>query len=278
MRALTARKHCLACITVMKKMKKSFVVSSFAVMISPAPAGSFVRPFHFATKTWKHSFSLHESTFSEPSDSNFGRQEYWNDVYETQGGEFSWYSGWNEIEPFVEELIPNRSSHVLIPGMGNDGAIVDMYDSGYHNLTAFDYAEAGVECAQCLMGDKRIRNDSNENGVTLLVADARNLPFENNEFDAVLDKGTLDAIYLSGGRDKELAARHLAMAVKELERVVETGGIMVSISAACVDAVQAAFDASNDGWEQIRDGSPYITDDGFASDNVDGTLLAWKRT
>jgi hypothetical protein len=36
----------------------------------------------------------------------------------------------------------------LIPGIGNDGAIVDMHDAGYQNLTAFDYAIKGVACSR----------------------------------------------------------------------------------------------------------------------------------
>lgn len=225
------------------------------------------------------SLVLRESTLPEPSDSNFGRRDYWNSVNETQDA-FSWYSSWQELEPFVNEAIPLQQHHVLIPGMGNDGAIVDMYDAGYQNMTAFDYAPAGVTCARKLLTSERIRegNNSAVKGVTLLVADARNLAFADNTFDAVLDKGTLDAIYLSGGRDKELAAKHLNMAVSELGRVVVEDGVVFSISAACVDAVQHAFQSCSSDWKQIRDGTPFITEDGFASNNVDGTILAWKRT
>lgn len=219
---------------------------------------------------------LKESVLPEPSDSNFGRRDYWNEVYNSQDGSFSWYTGWEDLEPFFRELVPLQSSHVLIPGMGNDAAIVDMYDSGYHNLTAFDYAPAGVDCARRLFGENRMREKVTSPGGTLLVADARHLCFAKSTFDAVLDKGTLDAIYLSGGRDKELAVKHLDMAVSELWRVVAEGGIVVSITAACTDAVQKAF--KSEGWKQLRDGTPYITKDGYASNNIDGTLLAWKRT
>lgn len=177
----------------------------------------------------------------------------------------------------MRELIPSEASHILIPGIGNDGAIVHMYDAGYRNLTAFDYAEAGVDCSRKLLGEDRIREEgSHSPGVTLLTADARQLPFEDCSFDAVFDKGTLDAIYLSGGRDKDLAGVHLKLAVREFARVLTENGVVVSVTAACTDAILMTF-GSVDGWEQIRDGTPYITDDGFSTTNVDGTLLAWKR-
>lgn len=239
-------------------------------------AAAFIDP-RFPDRRISTKRSKLRSSFKEPSshDSNFGRREYWNEFYKSEE-EFSWYTGWEDLEPFVRDLVPCEKSHILIPGVGSDRAIVDMYDAGYQNLTAFDYAKAGEECSRKLLGDDRVREEGEHHspGVILLVADARNLPFEDSSFDAVLDKGTLDAIYLSGGRDKKLAAEYLNMAVSELSRVLTKDGIVISVTAACTDAIQSAFD-SFDVWKQIRDGTPYITEDGFASNNVDATLLAW---
>jgi ubiquinone/menaquinone biosynthesis C-methylase UbiE len=161
--------------------------------------------------------------------------------------------------------------------------MVHMYDDGYSHLTAFDYAEEGIENAKTFFGDRYLVDGRQQNdnkfihGVDLLVADARKLPFELNTFDAVLEKGTFDAIYLSGGKDKDLAREHLNMAVSELSRVICPGGIVMSITAACADAVDLAFQSFQSDWEVIRDGNFYITEDGFASNNVDATILAWRR-
>lgn len=215
-----------------------------------------------------------DNPLPEPSSdtSTFGRQQYWDNLYKDAGDEaFSWYSGWQELAPFFSELIPDSSSRILVPGVGNDGTVVEMYDDGYQCLTVFDYAPEGCNCARRLLGPNRLANTQ------VLVADARNLPFDSDTFDAALDKGTLDAIYLSGGRSKELSAKHLDMAVAEMGRAICSGGIVVSISAACVDAVQASFDGQPDVWVPVRDGSFYVTSDGYTSNNVDGTLLAWKR-
>ena len=146
-----------------------------------------------------------------------------------------------------------------------------MFNAGYHRLTAFDYAPEGVECAKRMFGPEKIQLMED-----LRVADARELPYDDDTHDAVLDKGTLDSIYLSGGKDKELARKHLGMAVSELSRVVKVGGIVFSVTAACVDAVQLSFDECK-CWKQIRDGSLYITGDGYTSNNVDATMLVWER-
>ena len=51
---------------------------------------------------------------------------------------------------------------------------------------------------------------------------------------------------------------------------------LLSVTAVAADRIAAAVDATG-AWRVLRDGSTYITDDGFASTNVDATLLAWER-
>ena len=38
-----------------------------------------------------------------------------------------------------------------------------------------------------------------------------------------------------------------------------------------------AFARRRGAWRVLRDGEIWITEDGFASNNVDATLLAWER-
>eukprot|EP00536_Pseudo-nitzschia_multiseries_P016875 jgi/Psemu1/263924/estExt_Genewise1Plus.C_12720010 len=246
----------------------------------------------------------------DPADSDFGRMAYWDESYaqpepaaeskssssEDHDGSvsdnvqvFSWYCGWTEeLGPFFEELVPDKDSMVLVPGIGNDAAIRDMFDhGGYHRLMAFDYAPQGVECAKAMFGTERLQtitdsvygseSESTKKGDVFKVCDARDLSgdYESNFFDAVLDKGTFDSIYLSGGKDKVKARENLTMAINEMKRVVREDGIVFSVTAACVDAVREAFDSDRD-WEQLRDGSMHITENGYASNNVDATMLAWQ--
>ena len=214
--------------------------------------------------------ALSSSLPEKPASSKFGSRDYWDTFYQSSR-EFSWYSGWADLAPFIEEVV-GREDRILIPGVGNDRAIVDMYDAGFTNMVAFDYAPEGVRASRALFGEDRL---APKGKAKLVVADARALAFPDQSFDAVLEKGTLDAIYLSGGRDKELGAQHLQMAVNELARVLRPRGTLVSITAACVDAVQAAV--STEDWNVIQDGSIYLTEGGHASNQVDGTLLVWER-
>lgn len=224
----------------------------------------------------------HDDPLQEP-DNQYGRMAFWDESYRrvlnlsdesADSAVFSWYCGWEDLQPFFSELIPNKNSRILVPGVGNDGSICGMFDHGYRHLSVFDYAPEGVECAKRIMGHRIQSIDD------MRVADCRNMPYESSSFDAVFDKGTLDSIYLSGGEDKVLACKHLNMAVSELARTLVPGGIVFSVNAACTNAIQKSFDESNTNetkWEQLKDGSLYMTEDGYTSNNVDATILVWKK-
>lgn len=234
-------------------------------------------------------YALPSAPLNEPSESasNFGRKEYWNDFYRNSPS-FSWYSGWDDLAPFLQELL-DPEDHILIPGVGNDATLLDMYDAGYKYLTAFDYASEGIACCQQLLGTQRMKSfGGNDRGVELFVGDARDLHnLQDATFDAILEKGTLDAVSLSGGgrtkENKKMGLKHMEMAISELSRVLKPGGLFISFSAICTDEIQASlnFDVTsptNDKqWHVIRDGSHFFTEDGYASNNFDGTLLVWRK-
>ena len=83
----------------------------------------------------------------------FGKKAYWDAMYSGHGDlpadEFSWYCGWSELAPFWKELVPDTSSRILVPGVGNDAAVANLWDAGYQALTAFDYsADAVARCVR----------------------------------------------------------------------------------------------------------------------------------
>jgi SAM-dependent methyltransferase len=200
----------------------------------------------------------------------FGQQEYWQDFYKEQdyADSFSWYAEWNDLEPLISEWISPQHK-VLIPGVGIDSLVRDMYDAGYEQLTAFDYAPESISHCQHMLGEGR--------AVDLSTADARNLGYASASFDAVIDKGTLDAVFLAGDNMDE-RQESLTRAISELARVLRPGGIFWSLSAICVEPLQSSALWMNPNcWEAVTDGSLYTTADGYTSNNVDGTLLVWRK-
>jgi SAM-dependent methyltransferase len=200
----------------------------------------------------------------------FGKQEYWEGFYKEQGADsFSWYAEWKDLEPLISEWIPPESK-VLIPGVGIDSLVRDMYDAGYEQLTAFDYAPESIAHCQTMLEPDR--------AVDLRTADARDLAcYASESFDAVIDKGTLDAVFLAGDNIDE-RQESLRRAISELARVLRPGGIFWSLSGLCDEPLQSsALWTDSDCWEAVTDGSLFTTADGYTSNNVDGTLLVWKK-
>eukprot|EP00429_Kryptoperidinium_foliaceum_P011008 CAMPEP_0176003274 /NCGR_PEP_ID=MMETSP0120_2-20121206/1089_1 /TAXON_ID=160619 /ORGANISM="Kryptoperidinium foliaceum, Strain CCMP 1326" /LENGTH=267 /DNA_ID=CAMNT_0017335911 /DNA_START=162 /DNA_END=965 /DNA_ORIENTATION=- len=227
-------------------------------------------------------WGLHQSRLlQEPENSQFGRQDYWNKFYKKEAN-FSWYAGWEDLKPFVEEFVDPANDRILIPGVGNDAILVDMYDDGYTKLAAMDYAAEGIERCREMLGESRLaasRDGTGMEQVELVVADARDLQgaFEKESFDAVLEKGTLDAIFLSGGHNKTLAQQNLDLSISELGGCVKPGGVWISIAGVVDDQIQASFDSRSEWDSLVRQGDLYVTEEGFTSNNVDGSLLVWRR-
>lgn len=201
---------------------------------------------------------------------------------------YSWYCGWEELKPFWNMLVSPIAAqengmsdeksccHVLIAGIGNDPTPIDMYDDGWGstdcenqnkkiNITAYDYSEAGTLRAKELFGTSR-----NEN-VNLVVADARDLPLEDASIDATLDKGTFDAIYITG-------TQMFLDSIQELTRITAKGGIVMCISRVIdPDILLDAFSSQINSWEIIHDGTLAFAPDGEATIDLGAELYSWKR-
>mmetsp|Transcript_384 Transcript_384/g.640 ORF Transcript_384/g.640 Transcript_384/m.640 type:complete len:351 (-) Transcript_384:62-1114(-) len=209
----------------------------------------------------------YDDTDSE-ADSQFGTKQYWDEMYLGMGDfdseEYCWYYGFDAIQPYFLQFMPLPPKHqsssssssssassllpcatkMLVPGVGNDGTLLDLYKFGYHDIVAFDYSAPAIDRQrEFLSFHKNACND-----ITLLVRDARKLDSEWTEmFDIIFEKGALDAIFLSGSGNVQLAAQ-------ELKRVLKPGGYMMSISGVVPEDMRRALFPIQD-WEWVRDGA-----------------------
>ncbi|KAH8050802.1 methyltransferase [Aureococcus anophagefferens] len=156
--------------------------------------------------------------------SQFGTKRYWDDMYDGRGDfsgeEYSW------------------ASRVLLPGAGNDPTLRSLHAAGWRDLRAVDYSAGAVERLRELLWDLDVDAD---------VGDLRGLAFEARSFDAALEKGALDAVYLAGDGFLEAAA-------DELFRVLRPGGTLVSVSGVVPPGLRRSC-FSEDKWDWLRDGA-----------------------
>ena len=193
--------------------------------------------------------------------SQFGTKSYWDSMYEGMGefpaDEYSWYYNcFDMIKPFLQEYIHDAASEsltlqkselsILIPGCGNDSLILDLYNAGYRCLSAFDYSSGAIDRQRELLS--YLPAGSVLDKVKLRVEDARSLPMEWTEsFDVVIEKGALDAIYLSGEGSLEKS-------VIEIARVIKRGGLCISCSGVIPELLRRDCFVEAE-WEWLRDGS-----------------------
>jgi SAM-dependent methyltransferase len=198
--------------------------------------------------------------------SQFGTKEYWDDMYLGFGDfdkdEYEWYFGWSEIKSFFQDHVPipgdGETTKLLIPGMGNDPILLDLVGAGYRDITAFDYSEGAVERQSELLS----YDSSAKETVTLLCRDARALDEEwTNEFDAILEKGCLDALYLSDETDG-----NVERAAEELHRVLKPGGVFMSVSGVVPAELRREI-ISIEKYDWIRDGT----------DDLKAGCFVWRK-
>jgi SAM-dependent methyltransferase len=179
--------------------------------------------------------------------SAFGTKEYWDDVYAGRGDfpadEYSWYYGWETLGTHVKEYIPDKQSNILIPGIGNDPILTDLIKAKYMRLAAMDYSEHAVERQQDILSYNKPPKAAS---VQVCQGDVRRLPAEwSGQYDAVVEKGVLDAVYLSGDGNVE-------QAVENLHRVLRPGGIFLSVSGVVPPELRRSLFKD---WTWLRDGS-----------------------
>ena len=181
--------------------------------------------------------------------SAFGTKEYWDEVYLGRGDfpaeEYSWYFGFDTYQRIVQEYVKDKTVPILIPGIGNDPLLLSLLQKGYTNLTATDYSEFALERQrELLLGSEGYPDNV---VVELQCRDARRRMEDEwtNRFHVILEKGALDAIYLSGDG-------HLESTVREFERILIPGGILISVSGVVPEDLRRRVFQN---WKWLQDGS-----------------------
>ena len=111
-----------------------------------------------------------------------------------------------------------KDAVILNVGCGNSEFSEKMYDDGFKN-------NFNIDICQNVINYMKERN-KNKEGLIYKEMDARDMKdFQNETFDLVIDKSTIDAL-LCGNQ----AFINVALMTKEISRILKTGGIYFVIS------------------------------------------------
>lgn len=108
---------------------------------------------------------------------------------------------------------------ILVTGCGNSSLSADLYDVGFTNITNIDLSEVVIK--------QMNRINAHRNYMKFICMDATKMSFENDHFNVILDKGTLDALMTDESKDTIL---RIDKYFEEIKRVLKFGGRYICIS------------------------------------------------
>lgn len=160
---------------------------------------------------------------------DFSSAEYWERFFKKRGEKaFEWYGDYNKLCGLLHKYIKVKDK-VLVVGCGNSELSEQMYDVGYKLLINIDISET-------VINHMNQRNADRRPGLSFQQMDATKTPFEDGSYQAVLDKGTLDA--MASEEEGALATSMLT----EMSRVLNVGGRYVCITLAQESVIQLAVE------------------------------------
>eukprot|EP00924_Labyrinthula_sp_SR-Ha-C_P003201 maker-scaffold_15-snap-gene-2.27-mRNA-1 protein AED:0.02 eAED:0.03 QI:247/0/0.66/1/0.5/0.33/3/1065/219 len=203
----------------------------------------------------------------------YGKIEYWDERYTNEvrvifvamhslmlhrdAEPFDWYQRYSNIS---EKLTGNldKSSQILMLGCG---VTEDMFQDGYASIVNIDVSKVVI--------DQMTERHKDKSTVSWKVMNAQHLDFEDEHFDAIIDKGTLDSILCGEG-----STNNAAMTLKECIRVLKPGGKYICISYGTPDNRLGYLEAQGElNWEVSIDTVPKPTVTGEPLKDENGTSV-----
>lgn len=111
---------------------------------------------------------------------------------------------------------------MLVVGCGNSELSAQLYDAGYHNILSTDYSPTVLAAMQK-------RYASTHPALRWQIMDMTALTYDDASFDAVVDKGALDALMAEPTPEVE---RDACAMLQCIARVLKPGGVYLCISLA----------------------------------------------
>jgi hypothetical protein len=157
---------------------------------------------------------------------NYSDINYWENRYSHQNFTFDWLEDYNSLKPKIVDLLKSNSEfefnpsnlNTLIIGCGNSELSENLYkDLGLTKIFNIDTSSNVIRFMQ-----ERCKSLEE---MKWDLMDARDLKFNSNHFDLIIDKCTSDSMFC--GDNPFL---NVAMLFKEVQRVVKVNGVYMIIS------------------------------------------------
>lgn len=147
---------------------------------------------------------------------DYGAESYWENRYKTSQENYDWYFEWKYFSPHLNQYI-NHSGKSLVIGCGNSTMSFEMASEGFEDIYNIDISSTVIE--QMKEKYKEMKQLKWE------VMDCTNMKYNDNTFQSIFDKGTIDAILCN-----EDLKTQISKLLKEIYRVLKKNGRFYSIT------------------------------------------------
>ncbi|PSS29397.1 Endothelin-converting enzyme 2 region like [Actinidia chinensis var. chinensis] len=150
---------------------------------------------------------------------------YWDQRFAHEE-HYEWFKDYSHFRHLIQQHVHPNSS-VLELGCGNSQLCEELYKDGVTDITCTDLSAVAVERMQKRLLSKGYKE------IKVLEADMLDLPFSNESFDVVIEKGTMDVLFVDSGDpwNPRPATVDKAMAMlRGVHRVLKPDGIFISIA------------------------------------------------
>ncbi|CAM6012738.1 unnamed protein product [Sphagnum balticum] len=169
--------------------------------------------------------------------------EYWDERFEEEE-HYEWFKDYSHFRDLLLSHV-KPTDRVLEVGAGNSHLSEEMYRDGITNITCTDLSPVAV---------KRMHTRFQEfPGQCMVAAEANmlNLPFEDQSFDVVIEKGAMDVLFVDSGdpwSPKQEVTDRVHSMLAETHRVLTSKGLFISIAFGQPHFRRPMFEAEGFTW------------------------------
>ncbi|CAK9142608.1 unnamed protein product [Ilex paraguariensis] len=168
---------------------------------------------------------------------------YWDERF-AQEEHYEWFKDYSHFRHLILQHM-KPSSSVLELGCGNSQLCDNLYEDGITGLTCIDLSAVAVEKMK-----KRLLSKGYEE-IEVLEADMLDLPFSDECFDVVIEKGTMDVLFVDSGdpwNPQPETVNKVNRMLQGVHRVLKPNGIFISITFGQPHFRCPLFDAREFSW------------------------------
>jgi ubiquinone/menaquinone biosynthesis C-methylase UbiE len=173
----------------------------------------------------------------------YAGEEYWNKRYDAHSDAYDWLIEYSHFKEQGLDSFIQSEDNILMLGCGNATFSPDLYDDGYCHIHNIDLSPTVIQ----QMSEEHKQKIS----MTWKVMDCCQLSFDNESFDVVLDKSTMDCLCCC-----ENSVHQISTMMKESWRCLCPGGLFISLSfhdkERVVSCIQYDEEGSFIGWSDVE--------------------------